>query len=248
MVFQDPVGSLSPRRTARQAIREPMDAAGLAGAEQDQRIGRLIARVGLDGSILDRRPHELSGGQAQRVAIARALSVDPAVVVFDEPTSALDVTVQAQILELITELGAAGERAYLFISHDLAIVRSMCDRVAVLYLGRIVEQGATAEVFDRPQHPYTKALLAGAPQLDRLRRAGATGDVVRLARELDDDEAAAGCPLRPRCPFAADVCAEEPPLGAAASGRVVACWRADEIAAGAAGPLAIDRITVQQGR
>jgi peptide/nickel transport system ATP-binding protein len=236
MVFQDPVGSLSPRRTARQAIAEPMIAAGVEKAEQRQRTAALMRRVGLDDTILDRRPHELSGGQAQRVAIARALSVDPAVVVFDEPTSALDVTVQAQILDLIGELAAAGERTYVFISHDLAIVRSMSDHVAVLYLGRVVELGGTAEVFATPRHPYTRALLAGAPSLDRRRPAGDQTETVRLARELDDTQASGGCPLRPRCPFAADVCAEEPPLAAApgAPGRLVACWRADEIAASTA--------------
>jgi peptide/nickel transport system ATP-binding protein len=234
MVFQDPVGSLSPRRTARQAIREPMSAVGLPPAEQERRLAQLVGRVGLDPSILGRRPHELSGGQAQRVAIARALSVDPTVVVFDEPTSALDVTVQAQILELVAELAASADRTFVFISHDLAVVRSICDRVAVLYLGRIVEHGTTVELFAHPLHPYTRALLAGAPHLDR-RRTSTEG--VRLARELDDDDQRAGCPLRPRCPFATDVCADEPPLMPSASGRVVACWRADEIDAGTAVPL-----------
>jgi peptide/nickel transport system ATP-binding protein len=236
MVFQDPVGSLSPRRTAGLSIAEPMIAAGVARAEQRQRTAALMERVGLDDTILDRRPHELSGGQAQRVAIARALSVDPAVVVFDEPTSALDVTVQAQILDLIGELAATGDRTYVFISHDLAIVRSMSDRVAVLYLGRIVELGATAEVFAAPRHPYTRALLAGAPSLDRGRATGDRPEQVRLARELDDAQASGGCPLRPRCPFATDRCADEPPLAepAGAPGRLVACWRADEIAAGSA--------------
>ena len=232
MVFQDPVGSLSPRRTAGQAIREPMSAIGLPAAEQDRRLAQLVGRVGLDPSILGRRPHQLSGGQAQRVAIARALSVDPTVVVFDEPTSALDVTVQAQILELVAELAASADRTFVFISHDLAVVRSMCDRVAVLYLGRIVEHGTAAELFAHPLHPYTRALLAGAPHLDRGR---AATEGVRLARELDDDDdQRAGCPLRPRCPFAADVCAEEPPLAPSASGRLVACWRADEIDAATA--------------
>ena len=195
-----------------------------------------MRRVGLDDTILDRRPHELSGGQAQRVAIASALSVDPAVVVFDEPTSALDVTVQAQILELVGELAAAGDRTYVFISHDLAIVRSMCDHVAVLYLGRIVEQGATAEVFATPQHPYTRALLAGAPRLDRRRPPAISPRRSASLASSTTTQASGGCPLRPRCPFAADVCAEEPPLAAApsATGRLVACWRADEIAAGTA--------------
>jgi peptide/nickel transport system ATP-binding protein len=245
MVFQDPVGSLSPRRTARQAIAEPMTAAGVAKAEQLQRTTALMQRVGLDDSILERRPHELSGGQAQRVAIARALSVDPAVVVFDEPTSALDVTVQAQILDLIGELAAAGDRTYVFISHDLAIVRSMSDHVAVLYLGRVVEVGATSDVFAAPRHPYTRALLAGAPSLDRRRRAGDRSGAVRLARELDETPPGGGCALRPRCPFAAHVCADEPPLAEppGTPGRLVACWRADEIAAGTADRVPIATTT-----
>jgi oligopeptide/dipeptide ABC transporter ATP-binding protein len=235
MVFQDPVGSLSPRRTVEQAIREPMLAAGVVADEQQRRLTGLVQRVGLDPSILGRRPHELSGGQAQRVAIARALSVEPMVVVLDEPTSALDVTVQAQILELVGELAQNEDRALVFISHDLAVVRSMCDRVAVLYLGRIVEYGDAADVFARPRHPYTQALLAGAPRLGRQR---SEFEPVRLARELHDDDQRSGCPLRPRCPFAGDVCGQEPPLAPAADGRLVACWRADEIASGMA-PLAV---------
>ena len=210
MVFQDPVGSLSPRRTAGQAIREPMSAIGLPAAEQDRRLAQLVGRVGLDPSILGRRPHQLSGGQAQRVAIARALSVDPTVVVFDEPTSALDVTVQAQILELVAELAASADRTFVFISHDLAVVRSMCDRVAVLYLGRIVEHGTAAELFAHPAAP----LHAGAARRRAAPRPRASGAPKASASPASSTTTTqrAGCPLRPRCPFAADVCAEEPPL------------------------------------
>ncbi|MDR5698339.1 ABC transporter ATP-binding protein [Agromyces aerolatus] len=165
MVFQDPLGALDPRRTVLDAISEPLLPLGLDAAERGRRTADVLARTGLDDSFLTRRPHQLSGGQAQRVGIARALVAEPDVLVFDEPTSALDVTVQAQILELIRSLGASHERAQVFVSHDLATVRSFCDRVVVVYLGEIVEAGTVDEVFHRPQHPYTRALLDAAPRL-----------------------------------------------------------------------------------
>ena len=165
MVFQDPLGALDPRRTVLDAVTETLLAQGVDRARREQRATEVLRRTGLDESFLSRLPHELSGGQAQRVGIARALVCEPELIVFDEPTSALDVTVQAQILDLITELGAEGERGQLFVSHDLATVRSFCDRVVVIYRGEVVEEGSTAEVFDSPQHPYTRRLLAAAPRL-----------------------------------------------------------------------------------
>ncbi|WP_440709911.1 nickel ABC transporter ATP-binding protein NikE [Herbiconiux sp. YIM B11900] len=165
MVFQDPLGALDPRRTVLDAVTETLLAQGVDRPRREQRATEVLRRTGLDESFLSRLPHELSGGQAQRVGIARALVCEPELIVFDEPTSALDVTVQAQILDLITELGADGERGQLFVSHDLATVRSFCDRVVVIYRGEVVEEGSTAEVFDAPQHPYTRRLLAAAPRL-----------------------------------------------------------------------------------
>ncbi len=169
MVFQDPLGALDPRRTVLDAITEPLLPLGLTPAERRERAAAVLERTGLDESFLTRLPHQLSGGQAQRVGISRALVADPSVLVFDEPTSALDVTVQAQILDLIRELGREKERAQLFVSHDLATVRSFCDRVVVVYLGEIVEEGTVDEVFHRPQHPYTRALLDAAPRLGAAR-------------------------------------------------------------------------------
>ncbi|MCS5722876.1 ABC transporter ATP-binding protein [Herbiconiux sp. CPCC 203407] len=165
MVFQDPLGALDPRRTVLDAVTETLLAQGVDRPRREQRATEVLRRTGLDETFLTRLPHELSGGQAQRVGIARALVCEPELIVFDEPTSALDVTVQAQILDLITELGADGERGQLFVSHDLATVRSFCDRVVVIYRGEVVEEGPTAEVFDSPQHPYTRRLLAAAPRL-----------------------------------------------------------------------------------
>jgi peptide/nickel transport system ATP-binding protein/oligopeptide transport system ATP-binding protein len=164
IVFQDPHASLNPRRTIYQAVAEPLVIhRGLSGAALSGKVGDILETVGLPGRFMYRYPHELSGGQKQRVSIARAVVLEPALLVLDEPTSALDVSVQAQILEFLRDLRDRFGLAYLFISHDLSVVRLMCDRVAVMYLGRIVEEGPTAEIFQRPAHPYTKALLEAVP-------------------------------------------------------------------------------------
>jgi oligopeptide/dipeptide ABC transporter ATP-binding protein len=226
MVFQDPVDSLDPRRTVRGTLEDSLRRTGLDGAGRGRRIAAALEQVGLDPALAGRRRHELSGGQAQRVGIARALLLDPDLVVFDEPTSALDVTVQAQILDLIEELMRARSRAYVYVSHDLATVRSVSDRVAVLYLGAVVEEGPTARLFERPLHPYTRALLAGAPSL----RGTTALDTVELRRDLDDAPPGAGCVLAPRCPFAVDRCHAEPQaLNAYEPGHAAACWRIPEI-------------------
>ncbi|MEU0517309.1 ABC transporter ATP-binding protein [Streptosporangium sp. NPDC006007] len=227
MVFQDPVGSLSPRRTVEDAIGEPLRAAGVPAGEVAVRVARVLERMELDPSILRRRPHELSGGQAQRIGIARALVGDPDLIVFDEPTSALDVTVQAQILKVIAEVSGDRSRGSVLISHDLATVRGFCDRIVVLYLGRIVEEGPVDEVFGNPRHPYTRALLSGAPSLG----AGFTGPRVELTKDLEEADAADGCALAPRCPFATAECRErEQELRPHGASRV-ACHRAAEIPA-----------------
>ncbi|HWG02326.1 MAG TPA: oligopeptide/dipeptide ABC transporter ATP-binding protein, partial [Trebonia sp.] len=225
MVFQDPHGALSPRRSVLDAVTEPLRAQRLGKDEMRARAEQALAQTGLDGSVLDRRPGQLSGGQAQRVGIARALIVDPELVVLDEPTSALDVTVQAQMLELIKGLAAQRARSFVFISHDLATVRGFCDRVVVLYLGRVVEEGPTAQVFDAPLHPYTRALLASAPRL----RGDAGGRGAGLSHDIDQAEATSGCPLIPRCPHAVAACGQPQELRAYAPGRMAACHRVPEI-------------------
>jgi oligopeptide/dipeptide ABC transporter ATP-binding protein len=226
MVFQDPVDTLDPRRTVRRTLEDSLRAFRLERPERARRISAVLEQVGLDAVLADRHRHEISGGQAQRVGIARALLMDPDLVVFDEPTSALDVTVQAQILDLIEELMLAKRRAYVYVSHDLATVRSVSDRVAVLYLGTIVEQGPTHRIFERPLHPYTRALLGAAPSL----RGTALPRTLELRRDLDDAQAASGCVLAPRCPFALDRCAaDSQALVDYEPGHRAACWRIPEI-------------------
>ena len=227
MVFQDPIGSLSPRRTVEDAIGEPLRAAGVPAGEVAVRVARVLERMELDPSILRRRPHELSGGQAQRIGIARALVGDPDLIVFDEPTSALDVTVQAQILKVIAEVSGDRSRGSVLISHDLATVRGFCDRIVVLYLGRIVEEGPVDEVFGNPRHPYTRALLSSAPSLG----AGFTGPRVELTKDLEEADVAEGCALAPRCPFATDECREREQELRPHDASRVACHRAAEIPA-----------------
>ncbi len=227
MVFQDPHGALSPRRTVVDAVGEPLRAQGVSRDETRRRAVDALRQTGLDPSIANRRPSELSGGQAQRVGIARALVVDPDLVVLDEPTSALDVTVQAQVLDLIRGLAAERIRSFLFISHDLATVRGFCDRVVVLYLGRVVEEGPVDRVFAEPLHPYTRALLASAPRLN-----GSTPQSpVRLTRDVGQAEATEGCPLVPRCPFAVDRCSDPQSLSEVSPGHRVTCHRALELRA-----------------
>jgi peptide/nickel transport system ATP-binding protein len=228
MVFQDPVDTMNPRRSVEETLRDSLRLLDLPEREIGQRIDDALARVGLERALRPRRRQELSGGQAQRVGIARALVLDPEIVVFDEPTSALDVTVQAQILELIESLMADNRRSYVFISHDLATIRSVADRVAVLYLGKVVETGPVAQVFNAPLHPYTRALLSSAPSLRGTRPAS----LVQLRQELDEGDVDVGCPLAPRCPFALERCvAEQQELTEWRSDHTAACWRVPELEA-----------------
>ncbi|MGN6584317.1 MAG: oligopeptide/dipeptide ABC transporter ATP-binding protein, partial [Rhizobiaceae bacterium] len=197
MVFQDPNSSLNPRKTIFGSIAEPLvihDA--LRGGKLRARVEELLETVQLDRRFMYRFPHELSGGQKQRVCIARAVALNPRLLVLDEPTSALDVSVQAQILEFLRELQERLDLTYLFISHNLAVVRHVCTSVAVMYMGRIVEAGPTAEVFDRPCHPYTEVLLASVPEPVALQE-----EAPALAGDIPSPIALLpGCPFNPRCP------------------------------------------------
>ena len=196
-VFQDPFGSLNPRLTVGDTLREALSVHDIArGEEGRRRAGELLATVGLEPADAARHPHEFSGGQRQRIGIARALAVEPEVLIADEPVSALDVSVQAQILNLLAELRQRLGLSMLFIAHDLAVVRQVADRVAVMYLGRVVETGPTEELFSDPLHPYTRALLAAVPRP----RPGAREGRAVLAGEAGGDVPEGGCPFHPRCP------------------------------------------------
>ena len=209
MVFQDPFASLNPRKRIRQVLELPFEAHGLpGGAEREARIRELVALVGLSAEHLDRWPHELSGGQRQRVGIARALALQPKVVVLDEPLSALDMSIQSQVLNLLVDLRERLNLSYVFISHDLSIVEYLCDDVAVMYLGRVVESAPAAQLFASPRHPYTQALLAAVPDPDPRRE--------RPGRPLEGDvpgllHAPNGCAFHTRCPLAQPQCRESVP-------------------------------------
>jgi len=242
MIFQDPYGSLNPRMTIGKIIEEPLTLHQRGTpAERRAKVASLLARVGLRGDSIERFPHELSGGQRQRVGIARAIALEPAVVLCDEPVSALDVSIQSQVLNLLRDLQEELGLAYVFISHDLAVVKHIATRVAVMYLGRIVEMADTDTLYARPAHPYTRALLASVPVPDpALARRGAVlhGDVPSPANPPS------GCHFHPRCPYAQAICKETAPAliplkrrspsvhapdFVAASSQLAACHFADDI-------------------
>ena len=225
MVFQDPFGSLDPKWRVSQLVEEPLVAFSVGtSAERRKRVAELLDRVGLDpGRYGRRRPRELSGGQAQRVAIARALALDPALIIWDEAVSSLDVLIRAQVLNLLEELRADLGLAYLFISHDLALVKQVSDRVAVMYLGKLVELGPAESLYREPLHPYTVALLASIPKPDPT-AARAPVEKTIQGEPPSPIYPPSGCRFRTRCPRAQDLCAEqEPPLRELATGHRAAC-------------------------
>lgn len=221
-VFQDPISSLNPRKTIREIMEAPLKHLhGMDRPARMDRIREIFAAVNLREEFLERYPHEFSGGQAQRIGIARALAADARILILDEPVSALDVSVQAQVLNLLADLKAEFGLTYLFISHDLAVVEAVSDRVAVLYFGAVVEIGPAEEVFAKPQHPYTKLLAESAPVVGRTLKAP-EGRETELPDPLNPP---IGCAFAARCAFATDICRKETPIlkGAKASTQV-ACF------------------------
>ncbi len=231
MVFQDPYTSLDPRYRIGRTIAEPLKIhTDLSKDERTDRVGELLETVNLEPEHRDRYPHELSGGQLQRVSIATALSLDPEFIILDEPVSALDVSVQAQVLNLLMELQAEYNLSYLFISHNLGVIKHLCDRVAVMYLGEIVEHAPTAELFDRPYHPYTVGLLNSVPQPVP----NAPEKEGELTGEIPSPlNPPSGCSFHPRCPYATDRCERAaPPLETVESTRRTACHHWQKVVSG----------------
>ncbi|MBN8293337.1 ATP-binding cassette domain-containing protein [Rhodobacter sp. NTK016B] len=221
-VFQDPISSLNPRKTIRQIMDAPLKRLhGMNRAERTKRISEIFDTVSLREEFLDRYPHEFSGGQAQRIGIARALAAQARILILDEPVSALDVSVQAQVLNLLADLKAQLGLTYLFISHDLAVVEAVSDRIAVLYFGSVVELGRAEDVFRAPRHPYTRLLANSAPVVGRALTAP-EGRETELPDPLDPPQ---GCAFRARCPFATEICGTAPPpLDDKGSGHLAACY------------------------
>ncbi len=245
-VFQDPMSSLNPRKTVREILAAPMkELMGIGAEDREKRMLRLMDIVNMRPEFLDRHPHEFSGGQAQRIGIARALATDPEILILDEPVSALDVSIQAQILKLLISLKHDLGLTYLFISHDLAVVDYLCDRVAVMYLGQVMEEGSADDIFQNPRHPYTHVLLKSVPEPGRHEPTK-----FRLSGELPNPaDPPAGCPFAPRCYRAVDKCHQEKPalldyasgsagVSGGASGDTGASARAGDPRTGEPGPEA----------
>jgi len=228
LIFQDPVGSLNPRMTVGNIVGDPLRVLKkMTGGELADRVAILLTKVGLSGEYINRYPHEFSGGQRQRIGIARALALEPKLVVCDEPVSALDVSIQSQILNLLKDLQGEFGLTYLFIAHDLAVVKFSCDEVAVMYLGRIVEQADGKELYKNPLHPYTRALMSAIPHVDPSLR----GQRTALSGEVPSAfEPPVGCTFHTRCPLADAACRENVPPLETKTGRgnhLVACWKVD---------------------
>lgn len=221
IVFQDPYASLDPRMTIAAIIAEPLDIHGVGSRmERQTKVNQLLDLVGLDPASAGRYPHEFSGGQRQRIGIARAIALEPKLVVLDEPVSALDVSIQSQILNLLDDLKTRLKLSYLFISHDLSVVQHVSDRVCVMYLGRIVEEGATAAVLGSPLHPYTQALISAVPEIDPSRR---RQRIILAGDPPNPEHIPPGCSFHPRCVHAFAPCPIQLPESHDVSGRKVAC-------------------------
>jgi oligopeptide/dipeptide ABC transporter ATP-binding protein len=231
MIFQDPYGSLNPRMPIMDIVGEPLLVNGMRSRRQRlEHVAELLRLVGLRPEYMQRFPHAFSGGQRQRIGIARALALHPRLVVADEPVSALDVSVQAQILNLLLDLQRDLHLTYLFIAHNLGVVKHICDRVAVMYVGKIVEMATTEQLYRTPRHPYTAALIAAVPVPDPRHK---TGNVELIGEVPSPANPPSGCHFHPRCPYAVDRCRTEvPALRKISSGHVVSCHRAEELMLG----------------
>ena len=231
MVFQDPYSSLNPRMTVSDIIAEPLDVHNMYAnkAERQEKVLDLMAKVGLNSEHANRYAHEFSGGQRQRIGIARSLAMGPEFIVCDEPVSALDVSIQAQVINMFDELQEQMDLTYLFIAHDLLVVRHISDRIAVMYLGKMVELAESNEIYDHPLHPYTKCLMSAVPLPDP-KKARENKRIVLSGDIPSPLNAPSGCPFRTRCPYATEACAEEMPAFREVSpGHFVACHHVDQI-------------------
>ena len=220
MIFQDPYASLNPRRQIGKIVEEPLRVHGVSRAERKKIASDLLLKVGLDANAYEKYPHEFSGGQRQRVVIARALALNPRLVVADEPVSALDVSIQAQVLNLFKDLQDEFKLTYIFIAHDLGVVRQVSDRIAVMYLGKIVELAPAEELYAQPLHPYTKALLSANPRMDT---SGVSERIILKGDIPNPINRPKGCVFNPRCPKAEDKCRSESPVLMQIGVRQVAC-------------------------
>jgi len=228
MVFQDPTSSLNPRRTVGKSVAVPLQSMGLSGAERRERVRELLERVDLNAEYLNRYPHELSGGQKQRVNIARAIAVEPDLLLLDEPTSALDVSVQAKIVRLLDDLQTEFDLTYLFITHDLSLVRNVADETAVMYLGQIQETGRTADVFQRPTHPYSRALLSAIPVTSSEEEAFKPRKEPLEGEIPSPKDVPPGCRFHTRCPFAVAQCQNIHPSMVPVGGQSSRCLIYDD--------------------
>ncbi len=228
IIFQDPYSSLNPRHTVGDIVAMPMDVGGVTPpGGTKKRVQELLELVGLNPEHYNRYPHEFSGGQRQRIGIARALALKPKLIVADEPVSALDVSIQAQVINLLRDLQREFNLAFVFIAHDLAVVRHFCERISVMYLGKMVETGTRAQIYDMPAHPYTRALLSAVPDVTKL---GKSTTRIRLEGDVPSPiNPPSGCRFRTRCWKAQDICAtQEPPLTLKPNGSVAACHFPEE--------------------